>query len=104
MQRNQAVQIPQEVRQKVEKRDSWFGHPCCILCGSPRGKGNAHVVPRSDNGMGIEENIVTLCWECHTKYDNSEHRGELRDEIVRYLKKYYPNWNEDDMRYKKCVG
>jgi hypothetical protein len=54
--------------------------------------------------MGIEENIVTLCWECHTKYDNSEHRGELRDEIVGYLKKYYPDWNEDDMRFKKCVG
>ena len=81
-----AVAIPPEVKRRVSQRDSFDGLPCCILCGSPKGQPDAHVIPRSDNGLGIEENIVTLCWDCHQKYDNSADRMKLREEIIFYLK------------------
>lgn len=99
--RASAVEIPPEVKKRVAERDSFDGWPCCILCGSTKGQPNAHVIPRSDNGLGIEENIVTLCWDCHQRYDNSEERMKLREEIVFYLRQFYPEWSEDDMRYKK---
>lgn len=99
--RLKAVGINPEVKKRVAERDSWDGWNCCILCGSPEGQPNAHVVPRSDNGMGIEENIVTLCWNCHRRYDNTEERNALKSEIIDYLKRFYPDWDERKMRYEK---
>ena len=99
--RLKAVSIPPEVKKKVAERDSWDGWNCCILCGSPNGQPNAHVIPRSDNGMGIEENIVTLCFGCHQKYDNTEERNALKMEIIEYLKQFYPDWDERKVRYEK---
>ena len=99
--RLKAVGISPEVKKRVAERDSWDGWNCCILCGSPEGQPNAHVVPRSDNGMGIEENIVTLCWNCHRRYDNTEERNALKSEIIAYLKGFYPEWDEEKVRYKK---
>ncbi len=99
--RLKAVGISPEVKNKVAERDSWDGWNCCILCGSPDGQPNAHVIPRSDNGMGIEENIVTLCWNCHRRYDNTDEREALRVEIINYLKGYYPDWSEEKVRYRK---
>ena len=101
MNRLKAVSIPQDVKKKVAERDSFDGWNCCILCGNPNGQPNAHVVPRSDNGMGIEENIVTLCCDCHRRYDNTDERMKLREEIVNYLKKFYPDWSEEMVRYDK---
>lgn len=101
MDRKKAVAIPSEVKKRVSERDSYDGWPCCILCGSAEGQPNAHVIPRSDNGMGIEENIVTLCFRCHQRYDNSEERPELRKEIIYYLKQFYPDWSEEKVRYNK---
>lgn len=99
--RLKAVGISPEVKRKVAERDSWDGWNCCILCGSTEGQPNAHVVPRSDNGMGIEENVVTLCWNCHQRYDNTEERNALKSEIIAYLKGFYPDWDEEKVRYKK---
>lgn len=99
--RIKAVSIPPEVKKRVAERDSFDGWNCCILCGSPKGQPNAHVIPRSDNGMGVEENIVTLCWDCHRRYDNTEERMEIRKEIIHYLKRSYPGWEEEKVRYKK---
>lgn len=99
--RLKAVGISPEVKKRVAERDSWDGWNCCILCGSPEGQPNAHVVPRSDNGMGIEENVVTLCWNCHQRYDNTEERNALKSEIIAYLKGFYPDWDERNMRYEK---
>ena len=99
--RLKAVGISPEVKKRVAERDSWDGWNCCILCGSPEGQPNSHVVPRSDNGMGIEENVVTLCWNCHQRYDNTEERNALKSEIIAYLKGFYPDWDEEKVRYKK---
>lgn len=71
--RTKACEIPQKVKRRVWERD----RHCCVLCGRP-GNPDAHFIPRSHNGKGIEENIVTLCPECHRDYDNSERRPELK--------------------------
>ena len=58
--RAQACDIPIVVRDAVYSRDN----KCCIICGSPNAKANAHYIPRSHGGLGIEQNIVTLCLAC----------------------------------------
>lgn len=99
--RIKAVQIPPQVKKKVAERDSFDGHPCCILCGSPSGIPEAHIIPRSQNGLGIEENIVTLCRKCHRDYDQSDRRDEIRAELIHYIKSKYPDWSIEKVTYRK---
>lgn len=89
--------IPMNVKRKVWERDEHR----CILCGSGRASPNAHFIPRSALGLGIEENIVTLCLRCHDRFDNSADRKLIREEIRRYLKSKYPNWDEKKLVYRK---
>ena len=95
--RTKALQIPTAVKRKVHERDGG----CCVVCGSNRGIPNAHYIARSHGGLGIEENIVTLCINCHTAYDNSPMRRLIGSEIKEYLKSKYPDWNEEKLYYKK---
>ena len=37
---------------------------------------NAHYISRAHGGLGIEENIVTLCLDCHNNYDNGRSKQE----------------------------
>ena len=90
--RTKACEIPQKVKRWVWERD----HHCCVLCGRP-----GNFIPRSHNGKGIEENIVTLCPECHGDYDNSERRPEIRKALRAYLVAKYPDWDEGKLRYRK---
>lgn len=53
--------------------------------------------------MGIEENIVTLCFECHRKYDQTEERGEIRETLRRYLMSIYPDWENTRLTYSKYL-
>lgn len=73
---------------------------CCIFCGKP-GKPVAHVVRRSQLGMGIEQNIVTVCDACHRQLDEGRTREAMYARAVSYLKGFYPEWNREDMIYKK---
>lgn len=106
-QRTKALEIPLEVKKAVAERDSIDGHPCCIWCGltapttNPLAFSNAHYIPRSQGGLGIEQNILTLDWECHLRYDQSEHREEMQEYFKDYLKTKYPDWDEDKLIYKK---
>ena len=67
--RTKATDIPQKVKQAVWERDGGR----CVVCGCCRNvMPNAHFIPRSKGGLGIEENIVTLCTnltenQCHYK-------------------------------------
>ena len=83
--------IPLKVKEAVAKRDSFQGHPCCILCGRPAPTENplafscAHVVSRAQGGSMDVDNIVTLCPDCHRRYDQTDERQFLRMRIEYYL-------------------
>lgn len=96
-----ALAISSKVKEAVRQRDSIDGWPCCIYCGSPYALPEAHYLPRSHLGLGIEENILTLCRECHEAYDRSRKREEMKAFFKDYLQSKYPDWNENDLVYKK---
>lgn len=97
--RSRACDIPRRVKEAVWERDKG----CCIVCGSPEAMPNAHYISRAHGGLGIENNIVTLCRTCHDKYDNGT--GDDREIIGRvmreYLQEHYPDWDEQNLVYKK---
>ena len=104
--RTTALAIPRRVKLEVAARDSVQRWPCCILCGKPAPTSNAlafscaHYISRAQGGLGIEENILTLCFDCHREYDG-ERRQELRPFLERYLREQYPGWDESKLYYSK---
>ncbi len=72
---------------------SYVGHhmPCLMPITSPRSQG----------GLGIEQNVVTLCLDCHTRYDNGAGREQTKAEIKAYLEHCYPQWDESALIFKK---
>lgn len=105
--RTKALAIPRAVKQRVADRDSVDGHPCCVLCGAPApldaslAYSCAHYIARSQGGLGIEENILTLCPACHREYDQTANRNQLRPILTRYLKEHYAGWSEETLTYEK---
>lgn len=97
--RSKATDIPQKVKMAVWERD---GHKC-VICDSATAMPNAHYIPRSKGGLGIEENVVTLCFECHYMYDfgSKAQRKGLGYQIKGYLMSQYPEWDEDKLIYRK---
>ena len=73
----------------------------CVLCGSNRGEPVAHFIARSQGGLGVEENVVTLCPECHARYDNSADRPLIREMLRAYLKERCDGWDEKRLVYRK---
>ena len=96
-----ATAIPQRVKDAVWARDGGM----CVLCGR-EGLPNAHVVRRSQGGRGIEQNVVCLCQNCHRQFDEGrpEIRWYARQRIEEHLREFYPDWNEEDMTYKKWLN
>ena len=95
--RSKATDIPQRVKETVWERD---GHRC-IFCGDLYAMPNAHYIPRSKGGLGIEQNIVTACVVCHDKMDHTTERPLFLLSAKRYLQAKYKNWNEENLVYKK---
>ncbi len=95
--RTKALAIPPKVKAKVWERDGG----CCVYCGSPNAAPCAHYIARSHGGLGIEENILTLCDNCHRKYDQSTKRQEMREFFRTYLKNKYPEWDETNLIYRR---
>lgn len=107
--RSRATDIPQKVKEAVWKRDGGM----CVNCGNNKNiMPNAHYISRHNGGLGIEENVVTLCTEltekkCHKKYDDGtrEEHDEIEKNIKNYLKNYYgSSWKEKDLIYNKYKG
>lgn len=97
--RTKALQPIPAVKAAVYERDGG----CCILCGRP-GDPVAHFIPRSQGGLGVEQNILTLCYLCHRLYDESSQRRAIREELRGYLQGKYPNWDETGLIYQKYGG
>lgn len=97
-QRSKDTDITQNVKDSVWERDK---HQCIICHSTYTAFPNAHYIPRSAGGLGIEENIVTLCHQCHREYDQTCEREMYRKRIKAYLQRKYPNWDENKLYYKK---
>lgn len=98
--RSKACNISQKTKEIVWNRDN----KQCIICGKyvPKTCANGHFIKRSQGGLGIPENIVTLCSECHYKEDFGQDTKLYEQKIENYLKAYYGgNWNKEKLIYKK---
>lgn len=102
--RTKAVAIPSKVREEVEKRDSVNGVPCCIFCGSPNARGEAHFIARSQGGLGVPKNLITTCRQCHSQLDNGQATKIYKMRAREYLQSKYPDWNEEELVYNKWKG
>lgn len=94
--RTKALAINKAVKEKVYERDCGL----CVLCGRP-GLPEAHYIPRSKGGLGIEQNIVTLCRPCHNQMDNTTARENLLRRVKEHLDLWYPNFTDAERVYKK---
>lgn len=95
--RRKACEIPKQVRMAVAIRDNGK----CIFCGKA-GISNAHLVKRSQGGLGIEENIFTACPECHYEEDFGKNSKEYEKKAERYLKsKYGASWDRKNLVFRK---
>jgi hypothetical protein len=94
----------------IMNRDSIDGWPCCVNCGAaaPTNESpvwsNAHYISRAQEGLGIEQNGLTLCPECHRRYDQSTDRERLGEWFREYLQSHYQDWDESKLIYKKYGG
>ena len=95
--RAKACDITKKVKDIVWERD---GHKC-IVCGNYQAMPNSHFIRRSQGGLGIEENIVTMCQRCHRAYDQGDERRAIATYTERYLRSIYPDWNKEKLIYKK---
>ena len=95
--RTKEVAIPQKVREAVEKRDNHR----CIFCGSLNARGEAHIINRSQGGLGVEQNLVTVCPGCHFQMDNGQASKLFKEKAVAYVKSLYKDWDAKDYVYDK---
>lgn len=91
-----ATSISPEVKIKVFRRDKG----CCVICGAP-GLPEAHYIRRSQGGLGIEQNIITLCRECHREFDEGKKHKEYKQILSDYLEALYPDFSDYDRIYHK---
>lgn len=91
-----ATSIPASVKKAVMERDGGY----CIVCGRP-GSPWCHYISRAQGGLGIPENIVTLCSPCHSRLDQSDERAALKEALAGYLRSKHPGWDEKKLIYRK---
>lgn len=98
-----AREISSKVRKIVFERDKGK----CIICGNNYNvMPHSHYIPRSLGGLGIEENIFTICTnftdnKCHDRWERNKCTKEETQRVVGNFKHNYPNWNEDMLYYHK---
>ncbi len=96
--RSRACDISTKVRKEVRERDN----STCIWCGkyltSPQ---ICHYISRGCGGLGITQNLVCGCVDCHIEADQGTHTKEYKKRMKDYLKSKYHNWDEESLRYKR---
>lgn len=97
-------------RDKIKARDNGQ----CIFCNTQyhmegatwadlQIDGIMHYIPRSRNGLGIEQNGAIGCKWHHRMLDNgsSGRREEMLTIFKRYLQRHYKDWDEKKLIYDK---
>lgn len=95
--RSKACEIPKAVRKEVWLRDGQR----CIVCGCLKASPNAHYIPRSRGGLGIKENVVSLCMFCHHELDNGKNIEWYVEFVTKYLEELYPDFTDAQRIYDK---
>jgi 5-methylcytosine-specific restriction endonuclease McrA len=95
--RAKACDISKKVKDRVWERDGGR----CIICGNHQAMPNSHFIRRSQGGLGIEENIVTMCHLCHSMYDQGSDRRTIEAYTEKYLRSHYSDWDRSKLIYKK---
>lgn len=99
--RAKATAISPEVHDMVFLRDGG----CCVYCHRrwPYVFPECHFISRRKGGLGIPENILTLCRECHDRYDHGtkQEREGMREYFREYLSNLYEDWDEAKLIYNK---
>lgn len=98
--RTVATSISREVKLAVWHRDNgrcvFYGKVVGIECA------NAHFIPRSAGGLGVEKNVFTACLECHNEQDNGFNSKLYDKDVEMYLRGIYgENWDIKDLIYTK---
>ena len=109
----QARAFSPKVQMKIWNRD----HGSCIFCEmgyKPTDEENfmvsvkdiMHYVPRSADGLGIEENGAVGCRYHHHMLDNGNKgdREEMLGLMADYLRGIYPEWDSVNKKYSKWEG
>ena len=88
-----------KTRRRVYRRDGFR----CALCDSTRYIQIHHVVPRGKGGPQTEQNMITLCADCHALAHGTDLRGlgasreDVEQAIVEYMADRYAEegivWN-----------
>jgi 5-methylcytosine-specific restriction endonuclease McrA len=94
--RTRACAITSKVKSAVERRDGGE----CIFCHRP-GRGEAHFISRAHGGLGVEENLLTVCRPCHDLLDNSQARNVMLKIAEAYLRERYSGWDKEKLIYDK---
>ena len=102
--RTRKLQFDAKTRQVIRDRDEW-----CIFCkvGYKPPKYSLpptdimHIVPRSQGGLGVERNGVYGCRAHHDLLDHTANRKEMMQYIENYMKGFYPDWNREELYYRK---
>ena len=95
-----ATDIKPKVREEVKQRD----FNTCVYCGRKDWLQLCHVyVNRSHGGLGVRENLVTLCVECHHNLDfgKLEKSQPIRLRVESYLKRHYGEPDMSKLKYMK---
>ena len=95
--RSNACDISPKVRKEVLERDN---HQC-IICGTNQNLQIAHYVSRARLGLGVPQNLATMCASCHFQMDNGKFHKELQKAVREHLTAHYDDWNEKNLIYKK---
>lgn len=106
MKRKYACEFNSIERNKIKKRDRGQ----CIFCSMGYRKSYEcaigelqimHYIPRSQGGLGTEQNGALGCIYHHQMMDNGLYGNEMRRMFREYLEEHYPNWNEEKLKYDK---
>jgi len=97
MKRKHYTNASKEVRLEVWERDNRH----CIICSSPSMLTFAHFIGRGQGGLGIKENLVTLCMECHHQADNGKETRKYKDCMRNYLEELYPSFSDEERKHNK---
>lgn len=107
--RTKQLQFSQKTIKKIAERDQG-----CVLCKlgySTEGvdsfalyiKDPMHIINKSQGGLGIEQNGALGCRYHHHLLDNGNEglRQQMQESLRDYMKSIYPDWNPDNLVYKK---